>query len=76
MATMTYRAVNTVGKSLSGADREEFADASSISPWAAEACTAMHKAGIINGVGANSFAPKDNVTRAQAAKILYEVMTR
>ena len=28
MATMTYRAVNTVGKSLSGADREEFADVS------------------------------------------------
>ena len=76
MATMTYRAINTVGKSLSGVDREEFADASSISPWAAEACTAMHKAGIINGVGNNSFAPKDNVTRAQAAKILYEVMTR
>lgn len=76
MATMTYRAVNTVGIGLSGADREEFADASSISPWAAEACTAMHKAGIINGVGNNSFAPKDNVTRAQAAKILYEVMTR
>ena len=76
MATMTYRAINAVGLSISSADKEAFADAASISSWAAEACTAMHRAGIIDGMGNNRFVPKENVTRAQAAKILYEVMTR
>ena len=76
MATMTHRAINAMGKILNGTEKQEFADASSISPWAVESCTAMHKAGIINGMGNNSFVPKENVTRAQAAKILYEVMTR
>ncbi len=76
MAAMTFRAINVVGKTLSGTDKDEFADASDISPWAIESCTAMHRAGIINGMGNNCFVPKENVTRAQAAKILYEVMTR
>lgn len=76
MATMTYRAISAVGMILGGADKAGFADEESISSWAAEACTAMHKAGIVNGMGNNHFAPKENVTRAQAAKILYEVMKR
>lgn len=76
MATMTHRAITAMGITLSGADKEEFADTSDISLWAAESCTALHRAGIIDGMGNNCFVPKENVTRAQAAKILYEVMTR
>ncbi|MBE7050224.1 MAG: S-layer homology domain-containing protein [Ruminococcaceae bacterium] len=76
MATMTYRALSAMGIMLGGADKDEFADMNSISDWAKEACVKMQEAGIINGMGQNHFAPKENVTRAQAAKILYEVLSR
>ena len=76
MATMTYRAVSAMGIMLGGADKEDFADTDSISDWAKESCIKMQEAGIINGMGSNIFAPKENVTRAQAAKILFEVLSR
>jgi len=76
MATMTYRALSAMGIMLGGAHKDEFADIGSISDWAKEACVKMQEAGIINGMGQNHFAPKENVTRAQAAKILYEVLSR
>ena len=47
-----------------------FDDASAFSAWAADAIGAMQRAGIINGVGNNLFAPADNATREQACKML------
>ena len=35
----------------------------------------LTKAGIIGGMGDGSFAPKNNATRAQAAAMLYHVLT-
>lgn len=76
MATMTYRALSKMGIMLGQAAKDDFADMDAISDWAKDACTQMHRAGIINGMGNNHFAPAEFVTRAQAAKILYEVITR
>lgn len=76
MATMTYRALSKMGIMLGQTAKDDFADMDAISDWAKDACTSMHRAGIINGMGNNHFAPAEFVTRAQAAKILYEVITR
>ncbi len=50
---------------------KEFSDSELISDYAAESVFEMVSAGFINGMGDNSFAPKESVTRAQAAKIIY-----
>ena len=51
-----------------------FTDASDIASYAKEAVSQMQKAGIINGRGDNTFAPKDNATRAEACKMLTILM--
>lgn len=47
----------------------KFADDASIATWAKGAVYACQKAGILGGMGANTFAPTANATRAQAATI-------
>lgn len=44
-----------------------------ISDWAIEAINALFRAGIINGKADHIFAPHDNMTRAEAAKVIYGV---
>jgi len=51
-----------------------FSDASSISDYAKESVEIMQRAGIINGMGDGTFAPKSYATRAQAAKIIFMSM--
>lgn len=51
-----------------------FADNNDIADYAFSAVYNMRQRGIINGVGDNRFAPKNNATRAQAAKIIYEML--
>lgn len=71
MATMLYRYAESTGVKLpeTGAG-SAFADADSVSDWAADGVAAMQKAGIIDGIGGNLFAPADNATREQACKVL------
>ncbi len=47
-----------------------FRDESEISDYAKDAVDALYRANIINGVGDGRFAPLENCTRAQAAKII------
>jgi len=58
----------------SSADEESFKDDGDISPYAKASVYTMKNLGIINGVGDNMFAPKDNANRAMAAKIICETM--
>lgn len=51
-----------------------FADNDDIAEYAVKAVYNMRERNIINGVGENKFAPKNNATRAQAAKIIYEML--
>lgn len=73
MAVIMYRVANLVGLSLNGAE-VTFADGADIADYAKEAVGALCSAGIINGTGDNCFSPLETVTRAQAAKIAYELM--
>lgn len=50
-----------------------FDDSKQLADYAEEAVQALLKSGIINGVGNNLFAPIQNITRAQAASIVYKV---
>ncbi len=47
-----------------------FADDTEISGYAKASVSIMQRAGIISGKGGNRFAPADNATRAEAAKII------
>ena len=72
--TIIYRAMQKYG--ISGTVDENidiFSDAESIAGYAQEAANYLRKCGIIEGRGDGYFCPADNITRAEAAKILYSV---
>lgn len=52
-----------------------FTDQADIAAWAAEAVTAMSARGYINGMGDGRFAPNGQLTRAQAATILNNIVS-
>ncbi len=75
MAVMVTRAADTAGKTIAEVNAGiAFADAGLIGSYAQTSVDRLVKAGIINGVSDTSFAPLDNATRAQAAKILYNFL--
>lgn len=67
IAAIIYRAAQ--GKMEKG-DLSAFSDANSVAEYAAEGVGALYKAGIINGMEDGRFAPLENATRAEAAKML------
>ncbi len=74
MAVMLIRALANFDVSLTNEMAEEFADDSEISGYARGAVYAMKEAGVINGVGDDCFAPTQNASRAEAAKMLCELL--
>jgi hypothetical protein len=75
LAVMAYRAMQQLGVSMPIVRiSSAFSDQSSISDYAQEAVSALYSAGIIDGVGNNTFDPQGTATRAQAAKIIWGVM--
>ncbi len=50
-----------------------FSDENAISEWAKDSVKKLHGSGIINGRENNVFAPSDNITRAESAKLIYEM---
>lgn len=76
MAVMIQKFVKVMGYELPKVSKKTtFADQSEISSYAAEAVSALQQAGIIEGrtaAGNNGkvFAPKDNATRSETAKIM------
>lgn len=75
MATMIKRYTDFAKFTLPADTKAvNFTDSAQISSYAADAVKAMQQAGIINGKGGNTFAPKDNATRAEACKMLTVLM--
>lgn len=71
MCTILVRYAEFKGITLKNANRiTSFDDDSDISKWAKSAVYACRHAGIISGMTANTFAPKQTATRAQVARIL------
>lgn len=69
--TLLYSALKAASATIpETAEAISFADESSFHPSCVEAINALTKAGIINGMGDGTLAPKATITRAQLAKIL------
>ncbi len=77
MATIAYRTAISCGLMEDKAVESEmiFNDDAQISDYAKTAVYRLAEEEIINGVGDDIFAPKSNLTRAQAAKIIYGIYT-
>jgi hypothetical protein len=77
MAVVAYR--TAIYKGLISEDAEEsgykFSDDDMISDYAKKAVYVLENKKVINGIGNGLFAPKAVLTRAQAAKIIYELYT-
>ena len=72
MAVIIWRAANKFGITLQTIRNFEFEDAEDISDYAREAVEMLANSGIVNGSD-GTFKPKDFCTRAEAAKIAYEI---
>ena len=68
-AVMIYRIIAAEQK-----DAESFADDSAISSYAKDAVYALYANGVVSGMGDGTFAPKANLTRAQAAQIIFTAL--
>lgn len=79
-ATLTREELAAVVLRLAGLKEQDltvsFRDAQEVAPWARRAVATAAAAGLMRGVGEDRFAPKDEVTRAQAAAILCRVAER
>lgn len=75
MAVMLYRAGMQYGIALSPErDAALFADKDSFASYAAPAIDVLYRKGILNGVSETRFAPEETANRAQAAKLIYEML--
>lgn len=74
MAVLLYRAMQSLGKSLpQRKDLISFTDSDQIKEYAKGSIASMQQAGIINGLEDGRFAPQQYSTRAEAAKMVYEL---
>jgi|GEM_PF-7036989 len=73
MSVIIYRAAEKAGIVLPEVTNDLPSDIDSVADYAKTAVIALYKAGIINGMGDGRFAPAENASRAQAAKIIYGV---
>jgi hypothetical protein len=75
MAVIASRTFARFGK-LDKTSGAEFADAESISDYAAESVNTLCGMGVINGFNDGTFRPAASLTRAEAAKIIYMIMEK
>lgn len=73
MAVMISRATEKLGIQLSADTVEAFADSDKVSAYAKDAVSFMKSIGLIQGYN-NEFRPLDNLTRAEAAKVICSLM--
>ena len=75
MAVMLFRAANAVGIILERYTMpSDFSDMEFVSEYARESVTRIKQAGIMNGMDNNNFLPAEFANRAQAAKVIFEMM--
>ena len=72
-AVIIYRTANLLGIKYSGFEKPTDINDASVYAWTA--IGSLYSSGVISGMGDGSFAPVSNITRAQAAQLLYSVIT-
>ncbi|MBO5060990.1 MAG: S-layer homology domain-containing protein [Clostridia bacterium] len=75
MTVMLYNALISQGKNLGRAELN-FEDVGNISDYARNAIESMHAEGIINGISETQIDPLGTATRAQAAKMVWDMMNK
>lgn len=74
VAVIIYRILHKIGKAEDVTEYESsFADSEDISDYAIEGITTLSNMGVLNGFEDGSFRPKNYLTRAEAAKVLFEL---
>lgn len=77
LCVFIYRMCNAYSLSLPLTyAKKNFTDSASISAYASAAVTALQRAGLIDGYSDGTFKPRNNVTRGEFAKIVYELFQR
>lgn len=74
MAVLAYRFAKANGIISEGEAELSFEDKDSVAEYAKEAVATLSTAGVINGMGDNTFAPDDFSNRAQAAQLIYTLL--
>ncbi len=72
MAVMIAR----TAKLSATAEKSQFADSDSVSPWARDAVTAVAGTGIMKGYPDNTFHPRDNTSRAEAVTVIINTLNK
>ena len=75
LAVMAYNAALKNGVELNTEGVQKFSDDDKISDYAKTAVYALKSQNIVNGIDGKNFAPQDTATRAEAAKILYALIS-
>jgi hypothetical protein len=75
MAVMVAKALGTNAPAITGTELNAFSDSSTVDSWAVTSMEEAVKAGIVSGMTANTLAPLADATRAQAAVMIYEMLT-
>ncbi len=75
MAVILYNVLNKKGITVNSGNAKNFIDEAFISEYAKEAVHALSAAGIINGDQNGAFNPMNNATRAEAAKMVYGIIS-
>lgn len=75
MAVMLDRAMQAVGYANRGNENISFTDEQNIPAYAKDSVQKLTALGIINGFSDGSFKPDESLTRAQAAKVIFMVLT-
>ena len=73
MAVIIARTIEKLGVTIKGTDVDAFSDGHTISDYATEAVEYMKSIGLIEGYN-NEYRPLDNLTRAEAAKVISELL--
>ena len=75
MAVMVAKALGTNAPAVDGTELSAFSDGSAVSSWAVTGMEEAVKAGIVNGMTADTLAPLDSATRAQAAVMIFKLLS-
>ncbi len=74
MAVIAFRALLASGKTLDA--EKSFTDSGVMADYAIEAIGKMAGSGVLSGMPDGSFEPKRNLTRAEAAVVIYNMLTK
>ncbi|WP_147355798.1 S-layer homology domain-containing protein [Cohnella faecalis] len=74
MAVMVVNAIRLSERKESSGQNPTFKDSDEVSAWAQDAVNSAYRNGVMNGRGLNSFAPKQQATRAEAVQVIYNLL--